>query len=79
MHKKIYTILLTVIGLMSTLPLWAQDSTSNKKIEMADAMRSNGKIYVVVAVLVIILAGLILYVARLDKKITRIEKEFSGK
>lgn len=42
--------------------------------EMADTMRSNGKIYVVVAVILTILAGLILYVARLDRKITRLEK-----
>ena len=42
------------------------------KVEMAD---SNGRIYVVVAVVVTILLGLILYVARLDRKITRLEKE----
>ncbi|HQW44230.1 MAG: CcmD family protein [Chitinophagaceae bacterium] len=45
------------------------------KVEMADTMRSNGRIYVVVAVVVTILLGLILYVARLDRKITRLEKE----
>ena len=44
-------------------------------VEMADTMRSNGRIYVVVAVVVTILLGLILYVARLDRKITRLEKE----
>jgi CcmD family protein len=38
-------------------------------------MRSNGKIYVVVGVVLIILVGLLLYVARLDRKITRLEKE----
>jgi len=38
-------------------------------------MRSNGRIYVVVAVMLTILAGLILYVVRLDKKITKLEKE----
>jgi hypothetical protein len=42
---------------------------------MADLMRSNGRIYVVVAVVVTILIGLILYLVRLDKKITRLEKE----
>ncbi|MFZ1327830.1 MAG: CcmD family protein [Chitinophagaceae bacterium] len=47
----------------------------DKKVEMADTMRSNGRIYVVVAVVVTILLGLILYVARLDRKITRLEKE----
>ena len=42
---------------------------------MADTMRSNGRIYVVVAVVVLILIGLILYLVRLDRKITKMEKE----
>jgi hypothetical protein len=42
--------------------------------EMADAMRSNGKIYVVVLVLATIFAGIIVYLVRLDRKITKIEK-----
>lgn len=37
-------------------------------------MRSEGKIYVVLAVCLTILIGLILYVVRIDKKITKIEK-----
>ena len=44
---------------------------------MADKMRSNGKIYVVIAVILTILAGLILYLVRLDRKINRLEQ--SGK
>jgi len=43
--------------------------------EMADLMRSNGKIYVVVAVVLTILIGIFLYLIRLDKKISRLEKE----
>jgi hypothetical protein len=43
--------------------------------EMADVMRSNGKIYVVIAVMLTILAGLILYLIKLDKRMTRFEKE----
>lgn len=43
--------------------------------EMADVMRSNGKIYVVVGVLSIILLGIIIYLISLDKKIQRVEKE----
>lgn len=50
-------------------------SQTDDKVEMADLMRSNGRIYVVVAVVVTILIGLILYLVRLDKKITRLEKE----
>lgn len=42
--------------------------------EMADTMRSNGKIYVVVAVCLTILVGLFLYVAMVDRKVSRLEK-----
>jgi hypothetical protein len=42
---------------------------------MADGLRSEGKIYVVVAVLLTILAGLFIYLWRLDRKISRLEKQ----
>jgi hypothetical protein len=66
--RKIIMMLATVL---TFLPVFAQD----KKTEMADLMRENGRIYVVVAVVLTILIGLILYVVRLDKKISRLEKE----
>jgi len=47
--------------------------------EMADTMRSEGKIYVVVAILLIIFAGLIVYLVMLDRKLTRIEKKLPQK
>ena len=40
-----------------------------------DLMRSNGKIYVVVAVCLTILIGLFLYVLSVDRKISKIEKD----
>lgn len=42
---------------------------------MANEMRSNGKIYVVVAVLVTIFIGIVIYLIRLDRKISKLEKE----
>lgn len=44
-------------------------------VEMADTMRSNGKIYVVVAVIAIVLTGLIAYLFNLDKKLSRLENQ----
>jgi hypothetical protein len=41
---------------------------------MADALRSNGKIYVVVTVLATIFAGIIVFLVRLDRKMTRLEQ-----
>lgn len=40
-----------------------------------DVMRSNGKIYVVVAVCLTILIGLFLYVFSIDRKLSKLEKE----
>jgi CcmD family protein len=59
-----------------SIPLWAQGDTSNTgPVEMADKFRADGKIYVVVAVVLVILLGIFVYVARLDRKITTLEKE----
>lgn len=46
---------------------------------MADVMRSEGKIYVVVAIILIILAGLIAYLFLLDRKLSRMEKRMEEK
>ena len=61
--------LLVILLLLSTTAATAQDT-----VEMADVMRSNGKIYAVVAVCVTILVGLLLYVWRTDRRITALEK-----
>jgi len=75
MNKKVSTSLLLLSLWLFSLVVRAQDSAAVKKVEMADRLRADGKIYVVVAVLVVILVGLILYVTRLDRKISRLEKE----
>jgi hypothetical protein len=53
--------------------------TTGEQVEMADLMRSNGKIYVVVTVLVIIMTGLLLYLVKMDFKLNRLEKRISTK
>ena len=67
MRKKALLILFTFLSFTG---LWAQDGT----IRMADTMRQNGKIYVVVAVVVTIFLGIVLYLVRLDRKISKLEK-----
>lgn len=62
------------IIVVSLLLLFSIPGIAQEKIEMADTMRSNGRIYVVVAVVVTILLGLILYLVRLDRKMSRLEK-----
>ncbi len=61
--------LLVIFGLFINAVAVAQD-----KPEMADTMRGNGKIYVVVAVCLTILVGLFIYVFTIDRKISRMEK-----
>jgi len=61
--------LICLFMLMSTIS-WAKD-----KVEMADVMRRDGKIYTVVAVCLTILIGLFIYVFLIDRKINKLEKE----
>ena len=45
-----------------------------QEVAMADAMRSNGKIYVVVVISLIILFSLFLYLYKIEKEIKSIKK-----
>lgn len=56
--------------LINSFPAYAAE-----KPGMADTMRSNGKIYVVVSVCLMILTGLILYVINIDIRVRKIEKD----
>lgn len=47
----------------------------NTKPEMADGLKTSGKIYVVVAVVLTILAGLFLYIWKIDCKISKLENK----
>ena len=69
--KRIKNITLLLLLMLNAFLVSAQ----GKKTEMADLMRSNGRIYVVVAVMLTILVGLVLYLVRLDRKIGKLEKE----
>lgn len=69
LHKFFY--LLCCAGLLS-LPAVAQ--VSNEP-QMADLMRSNGKIYVVVAVMMVIFIGIVAYLFYIDKKLKRLEQQ----
>jgi NADH:ubiquinone oxidoreductase subunit 6 (subunit J) len=70
MSKIIYRLAILVCCTFSSTILFAQN-----KEELNDIMRSNGKIYVVVAVCLTILIGLFIYVFLIDRKISKIEKE----
>ncbi len=65
----------TLMMLITSLNLFAQ----NNDIEMADALRSNGKIYIVVICVVIILVGLLIYLFTLDRRLKMLEKKILTK
>jgi hypothetical protein len=67
--------LFLVCGMVATSLVFGQrEAITADTPEMADMMRSNGKIYVVVTVCLIILTGLFIYAMSIDRKISRIEK-----
>jgi hypothetical protein len=65
--KKLLSILALTILYVNG---YAQDSP-----EMADTMRSNGKIYVVVGVILIVLAGLFIYLFSIERKVKKLEEK----
>ena len=52
--------------------------TFSQEIEMAEVLRQNGKIYIVVIVIGIIVSGLYAFLFYLDKKISKLEKEIKA-
>ncbi|MDB5008797.1 MAG: hypothetical protein JWP45_3190 [Mucilaginibacter sp.] len=67
--KKIGLLAFLLFGYIS---VFAQQ---NQPVEMADFMRSSGKIYVVIACIVIIFTGLAIYLFSIDRRLKKIEKE----
>ncbi|MEZ4947131.1 MAG: CcmD family protein [Cyclobacteriaceae bacterium] len=70
MHKYLILILLILSSLVTS---------AQQEVEMADTIRSEGKIYVVVAILLLILIGLVGYLVQLDRKVSKLEKRLSEK
>ncbi len=69
MYKFIIRIFAIIQLMLLSVVSFAQEN--NNAVETT--MRSNGKIYVVMAVCVTILLGLIIYVISIDRKIGKIE------
>lgn len=67
--------LLTLIAAFFTAFAFAQEQTNGNSVEMAEALRQDGKIYVVVVVLSLIFLGLILFLIVVDKRLRKLEKQ----
>ena len=72
MKKYFKSLLVILIAHVCVISVHAQDAAANAN---TDLMRSNGKIYVVMAVVATIVTGLFLYVYSIDKKISKLENK----
>lgn len=54
-------------------------SAQAQNAEMADSFRAEGKIYVVVAIILIVLVGLLAYLFVLDRKMNKLEEMIGTK
>lgn len=52
-------------------PAFAQSNN----VEMADALRGSGKIYVVVGVILVLFIGIVIYLFSIDRRLKKIENQ----
>ena len=57
------------------LPSLMAQPMNTSEVEMAGILHQNGKIYLVVLVLLTIFAGILFMLIRIEKKLSRLEKE----
>jgi hypothetical protein len=72
--KKIAALLFYLITLSANVLAQANDS-----VTMADKLREDGKIWVVVLVVAVVFAGIAMNMLRIDMKLKKIEKELNIK
>jgi hypothetical protein len=68
--NKIKTLFAVLILVIAPVMVFAQDIG----VEMADKLRSNGKIYVVVASVLVIFTGILIFMVVTDRKLARLER-----
>jgi CcmD family protein len=70
MEKRHFRPIALILSVMLSVGAKAQN-----EVAMADVMRENGKIYVVVAVVAIIFVGIAVYLISIDRKTNRLQKQ----
>ena len=74
--KKVFSLLLSLLVISGNL--MAQTAVDSS-VPMADKLREDGKIWVVVAVVAVVFAGIVINMLRIDSKVSKIEKELNIK
>lgn len=67
MKRLVFLMLLLISNLIA--------SAQTYNIEMADTMRSEGKIYVVIGTIAIVFIGLAIFLFSIDRRLKKIEKQ----
>ena len=78
MKKINYLLFCLYCLLINTICLAQTGGGAHERPQMATGLRADGKIWVVVAVVVTLLAGILFYLIYLDRKVGRLEKESQG-
>jgi hypothetical protein len=74
MKNKVSVTVFTLINFVLSLNLFAQQSVT-QEVAMADQMRADGKIWVVVAVISTLFVGIIAFLVSMDRKVSKLEKQ----
>jgi CcmD family protein len=77
MNKSAFRRLLFLPLLLTTATAMAQQAATTD-VSMADQLRADGKIWVVVGVIALVFAGIIVYLVRLDGQISKLEKDLKS-
>lgn len=67
MRKKYFVICL--LNVVLTLPLQAQNAT------IGDSLMNGNKIYAVIAVLIVILIGIVIFLISMERRIKKLEQD----
>ncbi|WP_296622402.1 CcmD family protein [Marivirga sp.] len=70
----VFSLLMMSLGLSAQKTEIVEEDYANDRIEMADAMRADGKIYVLVAIIVTLFIGFTLYTVMTERKVKKLEK-----
>lgn len=78
MKNKVSIAVFAFVNFILSLNLFAQQSVT-QEVAMADQMRADGKIWVVVAVISTLFVGIVAFLVSMDRKVSKLEKEKSEK
>jgi hypothetical protein len=73
--NKLKMLVLATTALLYRVVGFTQTTPTTPLQPEADMMRSNGKIYVVMMVVIVIVTGLFMYLFAVDRKVTRLEQK----